>query len=53
MRSTTYDAVFGALDVLSEPGTDPDDNVSTLYAELLTAEPSGTGGRPGSADAID
>jgi hypothetical protein len=52
MRSTAYDAVFGALYSLSEPGSDPDDDLSTLYEELLTAEPSGTGGRPGSADAV-
>ena len=52
MRSTAYDAVFGTLYALSEPGSGPDDDVSTLYEELLVAEPSGTEGRPGSADVI-
>ena len=52
MRSTAYEPAFGTRYSLSEPGSDPDDDVSTLYEELLTAEPSGTGGRPGSADAI-
>jgi len=50
MRATAYEAVFGALYSLSDPGSDKDDDVSTLYEELLMAEPSGTGGRPGSAD---
>jgi hypothetical protein len=52
MRSTAYEAVFGALYSLSEPGSDPEDDVGTLYEELLLAEPSGTGGRPGSAEAV-
>jgi hypothetical protein len=49
MRSAAYEAAFGTLYALSEPGSDPADDVSTLYEELLMAEPSGTGGRPGSA----
>jgi hypothetical protein len=52
MRSIAYEAVFGTLYSLSEPGSDPDDDVSTLHEELLMAEPSGTGGRPGSANAV-
>jgi hypothetical protein len=52
MRATAYEAVFGALYSLSDPGSDKDDDVSTLYEELLMAEPSGTGGRPGSADSV-
>jgi hypothetical protein len=52
MRCTAYEAAFGTLYSLSEPGSDPDDNVSSLYEELLVAEPSGTCGRPGSADAV-
>jgi hypothetical protein len=52
MRCTAYEAAFGTLYALSDPGSDPDDDVSTLYEELLTAEPSGTDGRPGSADAV-
>jgi hypothetical protein len=51
-RATAYAAVFGTLYSLSDPGSDEDDDVGTLYEELLMAELSGTGGRPGSADAI-
>jgi hypothetical protein len=50
MRSAAYEAVFGTLYSLSEPGSDPDDDISTLYEELLMAEPSGNAARPGSAD---
>jgi hypothetical protein len=49
MWSAAYEAAFGTLYSLSEPGVDADDDVSTLYEELLMADPSGTGGRPGSA----
>jgi len=52
MRSAAYESAFGTLYSLSEPGSDPDDDLSTLYEELLMAEPSGTGGRPGSAQAV-
>ncbi len=52
MRCTAYEAAFGTLYSLSEPGSDPDDDAGTLYEELLMAEPSGTCGRPGSADAV-
>lgn len=52
MRSTAYEAVFGTLYGLSEPGLDPEEDASTLYEELLTADPSGMEGRSGSADAI-
>jgi hypothetical protein len=45
MRSTAYEAVFGTLYALSDPGSDEDDDVSTLYEELLTADPSGREGR--------
>jgi hypothetical protein len=31
---------------LNDPGSDPDNDVSTLYEELLLADPSGMGGRP-------
>jgi hypothetical protein len=51
MRSTAYEAVFGTLYSLSDPGSDENDDVSTLYEELLMADPSGMEGRPGSADA--
>lgn len=45
MRSAAYEAAFGTLYSLSEPGSDPDDDLTTLYEELLMADPSGTGGR--------
>lgn len=52
MRCTAYEAAFGTLYSLSDPGSDPDDDAGTPYEELLMAEPSGTCGRPGSADAV-
>jgi hypothetical protein len=52
MRGTAYEAVFGTLYALSEAGFDPGNDASSLYEELLMAEPSGTCGRPGSADAV-
>ena len=52
MRSTAYDAVFGTLYSLCDPGLDRDDDLSGLYEEILMADPSGMEGRPGSADAI-
>src|SRR5262245_35769368 len=51
LRSVAYEAVFGTLYALSEPGLDSDDDASTLYEELLMADPSGKEGRPGSEDA--
>jgi hypothetical protein len=46
LRATAYEAVFGTLYALSDPGSDPDDDVSTLYEELLMADPSEMGGVP-------
>src|SRR5262245_15070992 len=51
LRLVRYEGVFGALYSLSEPGLDHDDDASTLYEELLMADPSGMEGRPDSADA--
>jgi hypothetical protein len=51
LRFTAYEAVFGTLYALSEPGLDQDEDAGTLYEELLMADPSGMEGRPGSADA--
>jgi hypothetical protein len=51
LRLVAYEAVFGTLYSLGEPGLDQDDDASTLYEELLMADPSGMEGRPGSADA--
>jgi hypothetical protein len=44
-------AVFQTLYALDDPGVD-DDNVFMLHESLLTADPSGMEGRPGSADAV-
>lgn len=49
-RSTAYEAVFGTLYALGDPGVDGDE-VFGLYESLLGADPSGLEGRPGSADA--
>ena len=51
LRLVAYEAVFGTLYALSEPGLNQDEDASTLYEELLMADPSGMEGRPGSADA--
>ena len=51
LRLIAYDAVFGTLYALSEPGLNGDDDASTLYEDLLLADPSGRAGRPGSEDA--
>ena len=53
LRGVAYEAAFGTLYALSDPGPDDEDDVSTLYEGLLTADPSGMEGRPGSADAAD
>ena len=49
-RATAYEAVFGVLYALSDPGVDGDD-VLMLHESLLGADPSGLEGRPGSAEA--
>jgi hypothetical protein len=51
LRTIAYEAVFGTLFAFSDPGLEEDD-VSSLYEELLMADPSGMEGRPGSADAV-
>jgi hypothetical protein len=53
LRNVAYEAAFGTLYALSDPGAEEEDDVSTLYEELLMADPSGMEGRPGSADAAD
>jgi hypothetical protein len=47
-RHAAYEAVFGTLYALSDPGVD-DNNVEMMHESLLTADPSGKEGRPGSA----
>jgi len=46
-RFAKYEAVFSVLYMLGDPGVDADDN-QMLHEELLTADPSGLDGRPGS-----
>jgi hypothetical protein len=50
-RDAAYEAVFQTLYSLGDPGVDGDD-VFMLHEELLTADPSGQEGRPGSANAV-
>ena len=50
LRQTAYEAVFGTLYALSDPGLDESEEAGSLYEELLMADPSGMEGRPGSAD---
>jgi hypothetical protein len=45
LRLTAYEAVFGTLYALSDPGLDGDEDAGTLYEELLMADPSGVDGR--------
>jgi hypothetical protein len=51
LRLIAYEAVFGTFYALSDPGLDQDEDPSTLYEELLMADPSGLAGRRGSEDA--
>tara|TARA_R110001606_G_C15021925_1_gene609885 strand:+ start:199 stop:543 length:345 start_codon:yes stop_codon:yes gene_type:complete len=48
-RSIAYETVFSTLYALTDPGADNDD-VLMLHEELLSADPSGMEGRPGSGD---
>jgi hypothetical protein len=47
-RFAAYEAVFGVLYALSDPGVDNND-IEMLHESLLSADPSGKEGRPGSA----
>lgn len=47
-RQASYEAVFGMLYALSDPGVDGND-IEMLHESLLSADPSGKEGRPGSA----
>jgi hypothetical protein len=49
-RDAAYRAVFQTLYALDDPGVE-DDDVFMLHESLLTSDPSGLEGRPGSADA--
>lgn len=48
LREAAYEAVFGTLYSLGDPGVEGND-VFMLHEDLLTADPSGMEGRPGSA----
>jgi hypothetical protein len=50
-RGIAYEAVFGTLYSLSDPGLDEGEDAGTLFESLLTADPSGMEGAPGSIDA--
>ena len=47
-RYAAYEAVFSALYALSDPGVDGND-IEMMHESLLSADPSGREGRPGSA----
>jgi hypothetical protein len=47
-RHSAYEAVFGTLYTLSDPGVD-DNEFEMLHESLLSADPSGKEARPGSA----
>jgi hypothetical protein len=47
-RAAAYEAVFSLLYMLGDPGLD-EENGSLLHESLLSADPSGLDGRPGSA----
>jgi hypothetical protein len=49
-RAISYEATFSALYALSDPGVE-DCDVEGLHESLLSADPSGMEGRPGSAPA--
>ena len=49
-RASAYESVFGTLYALSDPGVE-DNDVEMLHESLLSADPSGKDGRPGSAPA--
>lgn len=46
LRSTAYEAVFGTLYALDDPGVADGESLLMLHEELLTADPSGREGRP-------
>jgi hypothetical protein len=50
-RGIAYEAVFGTLYSLDNPGLE-EDEAGSLYEELLRSDPSGMEGRPGSIDTV-
>ncbi len=51
LRHAAYEAVFGTLYAICDPGEDQNE-VFGLYEDLLSSDPSGKEGGPGSADAV-
>jgi hypothetical protein len=49
-RQSAYEAVFSVLYGLGHPGVE-DNDIEMMHESLLTADPSGMDGRPGSAPA--
>jgi hypothetical protein len=49
-RAIAYEAVFATLYSMSDPGL-PEDNIG-LHEDLLTSDPSGMEGAPGSIDTV-
>jgi hypothetical protein len=45
LRTTAYEAVFGTLYALGDPGLDEGEEANGLHEELLSADPSGREGR--------
>jgi hypothetical protein len=51
-RLASYKTAFSLLYMLDDPGVDNDDN-KMMHEELLTADPSGKDGRPGSLEGVE
>lgn len=49
-RGIAYEAVFGTLYALGDPGLKEDEAAASLHEDLLTSDPSGMEGRPGFID---
>ena len=48
-RRAAYESVFGTVYALDDPGLDDPEDAAMLHESLLSADPSGMEGRPGSA----
>jgi hypothetical protein len=49
VRQAAYEAVFDTLYMLDDPGVDEEGGLACIHESLLSADPSGLEGRPGSA----
>jgi hypothetical protein len=52
VRSVAYEAVFATLYSMSDPGLEANEDPATLYEDLLSSDPTGMEGRPGSIDLV-